>query len=501
LCGVLAAALVGSVLSPATASGDHSLRSGADSSLAGDLDPSFGSGGVVTGNDTSSSINALAVQSDGKVVAAGYGIGGLLLARYLPDGAPDPSFGDGGAIETKVPDSGWTSAAAVALQPDGKIAVAGSADLNGNYANPVFLLARFDANGSLDASFGTGGITTTNVSEGALADALAVLPDGGILVGGWAGVDNTRVPVLARYEPDGSLDTTFGDGGIVESEPPKFPWSGIEGLAVQSDGSVVASGYAEGAADCPGTCNPIPQAMAVWRYEPNGTLDPTFHGGNPSFTNPKLRYDGGPMALQAGKIVVAGITHHHPVLERLKGNGDQDTFGTHGFAVIRSVTGKPTAVLAQSNRKLLVSVPSPPWGLAPSAIIRLLPNGRLDPSFGKGGIVRLAAAAVYALALQADQKILVGGTNGDQRYENESVLDRLLGGNNCVVPKLRGNTVSKARKKLTASYCRTGRISRLFSTRVARGHVISTATPLGDRLPDGTKVDLVVSRGKRTQRG
>jgi uncharacterized delta-60 repeat protein len=235
--------------------------------------------------------------------------------------------------------------------------------------------------------------------------------------------------------------------------------------------------------------------MAVWRYEPNGALDPTFRGGNPSLTDTKLKYNGGPATLQAGKIVVAGYTNHnHPVLERLKLNGDQDTFGTHGFAVIRSVTGEPTVVLAQSNQKLLVSVPNLNQQPLGSAIIRLLPNGRLDPSFGKGGLVRLGEAD-SALALQTDQKILVGGSNGQ-----ESVLGRLLGGNNCVVPGLRGKTVSKARKKLKASYCRTGRISRRFSNRVARGHVISTATPLGDRLPDGTKVGLAVSRGKPTQR-
>jgi uncharacterized delta-60 repeat protein len=481
----------------------------ADSSLAGDLDPSFGSGGVVTGSDSSSSINALAIQPDGKIVAAGYGTGGFLLARYLPDGTPDPSFGDDGSIETKVPDSYGSSVAAMALQPDGKIVVAGYA-FPTETDDPVFLLARFNANGSLDASFGTDGITTTNVpvktkpldSVGATADALALLPGGGFLVGGWASwmdefdqYASGVVSALARYKPDGSLDPTFGDGGVAENEPSGFPHSGIEGLAVQSDGSVVASGYAEGSGECPGPCQTPTKAMAVWRYEPNGALDPTFRGGNPSLTDTKLKYNGGPATLQAGKIVVAGYTHHnHPVLERLKLNGDQDTFGTHGFAVIRSVTGEPTVVLAQSNQKLLVSVPNLNQQPLGSAIIRLLPNGRLDPSFGKGGLVRLGEAD-SALGLQTDQKILVGGSNGQ-----ESVLGRLLGGNNCVVPGLRGKTVSKARKKLKASYCRTGRISRRFSNRVARGHVISTATPLGDRLPDGTKVGLAVSRGKPTQR-
>ena len=504
---VAATMLAGLILWPAAASGGHSSSSVGASGLAGSFDPGFG-GGEVTG----SGITALASQPDGKIVAAGYGTSGMLLARYLPDGTLDPSFGDDGSVQTAVPD--LSSVAAVALQPDGKIVVAGTAEPieTGEF---VFLLARFNANGSLDGSFGTDGMTTTDVpvtahpqeSAGALADALALLPDGRILVGGWAFQDpNGQVAALVRYEPDGSLDTTFGDGGAAESEPAAFPYTGIEGLAVQSDGSVVASGFANGGEECPGTCNTPTHAIAVWRFEPDGAPDTMFHGGKPSFTNTKLRYNGGPMTLQAGKIVVAGYAHGaHPVIERLKSNGAQDTtFGTHGFAVIRSVTGMPTAVLAQRNHKLLAIAPYPGLGPSTSAIIRLLPNGRLDRSFGNGGIVQLGKAdtngeADTALALQADQKILFGGTSGDPRYvQTESVLGRLLGGNNCVVPGLRGKTVSKARAELKASYCRTGGISRLFSNRIARGHIISTTPHPADRRPAATKVDLLVSRGRRT---
>jgi uncharacterized delta-60 repeat protein len=475
--------------------GPLGVSSAANLTLAGNPDPSFGSGGVVThtpGGDSYPSVDAIVVQPDGKIVAAG----NEFLARYLPDGAPDPSFGEGGYVTSSV------SAAAVALLPDGKIVVAG----DGGTVEPEFALARFNPSGAPDTSFGTDGVTTTPVpvktepaaSDGAWADALAILPDGGILVGGSAGwlagiYAGGSVSALVRYEPDGSLDSAFGDGGVVESGASGFASSGIDGLLVQSDGGVVASGGAEAGGTC-GPCQSPTETMAVWRYEPNGALDPTFEGGNPSLTDTRLKYDGGPSTLQGAKIVVAGFTHrNHPVLERLKADGEQDTFGTHGFAAITSVTGEPTAVLAQSDRKLLVSVTTPSLDQQTNttAVIRLLPNGRLDPSFGSGGIVRLGQEA-HALALQADQKVLVGGGSG-----HAWVLDRLLAGNNCVVPGLRGKTLAKASSALKRSYCGRGRISKRSSKSVARGRVISTAPRRGARLPGGAPVDLVVSSGPR----
>jgi uncharacterized delta-60 repeat protein len=473
------------------------MSSAANHALAGNLDPSFGSGGVVThtpGDDAYPSVDAIVVQPDGKIVAAG----NEFLARYLPDGAPDPSFGEGGYVRSSV------SAAAVALLSDGKIVVAGSGGPEN--ADPEFALARFNQDGSLDTSFGTGGVATTVVpvkteplaSDGAWADALAILPDGEILAGGMAGwmsgiYSAGSVSALVRYEPDGSLDSTFGDGGIVESGASGFTSSEIDGLAVQSDGEVVASGGAESGGDC-GPCQSPTETMAVWQYEPNGALDPTFQGGNPSLTDTGLKYDGGPSTLQGSEIVVAGFTHrNHPVLERLKADGEQDAFGTHGFAAITSVTGEPTAVLAQSDRKLVVTVTTPSLDQQTNttAVIRLLPDGRLDPSFGRGGIVRLGEEA-HALALQADQKVLVGGGSG-----HAWVLERVLGGNNCIVPALRGKTLAKASSALKSSYCRRGRISRRFSKRVARGRVMSTAPRRGARLPGGAPVHLVVSSGKR----
>ena len=467
------------------------VSSAANLPLAGSLDPSFGDGGVVTrslGSGEDPFIGGIAVQPDGKIVVAGGsspGDHGLLLARYLPDGLPDPSFGDGGYVETQV--GVWAFAESIALQPDGKIVVAGGSYQGDDNVLEEFTLARYNPNGSLDTSFGTDGITNTvipeqpeptlDTPESATARTLAVLPDGDLLAAGSSVWDESFKSdktsfALARYTPDGSLDPTFGDGGIVQTASPGV---GV-GIAIQPDGEVVAS-----------------EGNALNGYGPTGSLNLAFD------SNPELRSDDA-LTLQGGKIVVAGTSPHKRhtpwflVVARYKTNGRIDsTFGAHGHAEIMSVRGfLPTAVLTQTDGKILIAW----WGIAndqqlQGGVARLLPNGRLDPSFGTGGVVRLPIQ-VLALALQADQKILVGGGNG-----NAWTLDRLLGGNNCVVPGLRGETVSKARAALTKSYCTTGDISKVYSNKVARGRVISTAPLRGERLLGGTKVDLTVSKGKR----
>lgn len=469
------------------------VSSAADLRLAGNLDPSFGNGGVVTRTPAGTAVptsEGIAVQPDRKIVVVTSGS----VVRYLSDGSLDSSFGAGGYVATAF------DAAAVALQPDGKIVVAGAMSDGSGIDGSEFAVARYNADGSPDPSFGTDGITTTIFPSGgyevpaeASENALAILHDGEIVAAGsvsWFTSDIVEPSnfALVEYKPDGSLDPTFGDAGIVETE-----FAGqdtLSGIVVEPDDKIVATGT--GGYNGHGS---YVDGFALARYKPDGSLDRSTTTPDLS-ANPKRLYVGGPPVLQHGRILVAGarLTSNvccYPgrlLLARYDSDFSLDrTFGKHGLEEISGATGPASAVAAQQDGKILVA--------AKSSILRLLPNGRLDPSFGRGGIVSLKNQTSTALALQAGQKILVGEARG-----NAWTLARLLGGNNCVVPKLRGKTLSKARKTLKASYCRTGRISGLFSNRVARGHVISTATPLGDRLPDGTKVDLAVSRGKRTQR-
>jgi uncharacterized delta-60 repeat protein len=362
------------------------------------------------------------------------------------------------------------------LQPDGKIVVAGGSD----YGRDEFTLARYNPNGSSDTGFGSDGIANTVVSggpgeepSGANARALAVLPDGKILAAGsmsWH--DNNygggNVFALARYTPAGTLDPAFGDGGIAPMRS-----GSLGGIVIRPDGRIVAAGTAD-----TGHPNYAPET-ALATYDPDGSLDFQYTSSPAS-----PLYGGGPPTLQDGKIVVAGYASQgkrFPVIARYTANEFLDpTFGKHGFVKLRGiVVGSPSAVITQDDGKILVSVNSQFGG----ALLRLLPNGRLDPSFGGRGIVSFDTG-LSSLALQQDGKILVGG----------QTLDRLLGGNNCAVPDLRGKTVSKATAGLERSYCRRGSVSRRYS-KVARGRVISTAPTRGTLLPGGAKIHLVVSRG------
>jgi uncharacterized delta-60 repeat protein len=480
------------------------VSSAANLPLAGSLDPSFGSGGVVThslGSNGYPIFGGIAVQPDGKIVVAGggsVGVHGPLLARYLPNGSPDPSFGVGGYVET--PSAYWSAADAVALQPDGKIVVAGRSSAGDPNAVSEFMLARYNPDGSLDISFGTDGITNTAIPEpgtswNAAASALAVLPDGKIVAAGSAGwgVFGPCFPpsmfALARYTPEGTLDPTFGDGGVVQTA--FYGQDGLAGIAVQPNGTIVASGAGDG-----GFClarhrlqhvvtAPGITTMALAWYQPNGSLEGTVT------TDARLNYSGGPPVLQNGKIFVTGneSNRDYLVIARYK-------TGDLVLTRIRSVIGYPTAALAQKDGKILVAVSNGQQGTG--TLVRLLlthraPNLRLDPSFGNGGIVSLPASISFpALALQRDQKVLAGGGES-----NTWTLARLIGGNNCIVPNLRGKTVAKATTALTKSYCRRGGISKRFSNKVARGLVMSNAPLRGTRLRGGTKIDLVVSKGKR----
>jgi uncharacterized delta-60 repeat protein len=201
---------------------------------SGKLDPSFGAGGVVrTGFGPSSHAFAVAIQKDGKILVAGRATSSasddFALARYTSDGTLDASFGRGGKVVTNFgiktsngyPSDDW--AYAVAVEPDGKIVLAGASDIRGNAAErsgtPLddFALARYSANGRLDPSFGRDGKVLTPFDEGqSLVQDVAIQTDGKIVaVGGGAGYFD-----LARYTTDGLPDPSFGGGGKVIT---KFP--------------------------------------------------------------------------------------------------------------------------------------------------------------------------------------------------------------------------------------------------------------------------------------
>src|SRR5438094_1716665 len=247
----------------------------------GDLDPTFGTDGkVLTDFDHSTDIAyAVAVQTDGKLVVVGttyldndFSNEDFAVARYNPDGTLDKTFGVGGKVQTDFPGLAAV-ASSVVIQPDGKIVVAGGAFPLFTFLGD-FKVVRYNPNGSLDTSFGDGGIVTTSFpGDGSYAFAVALQSDGKIIATGTDFVDfnpgdmsNTDF-ALARYNPDGSLDTTFGNGGTVTTD---FLGSEDDAFSVliQLDGKIVAVGSANDPAKF--------YDFAAVRYLSNGTIDTTF---------------------------------------------------------------------------------------------------------------------------------------------------------------------------------------------------------------------------------
>jgi len=270
----------------------------------GTPDLTFGIGGAETTSiNNDAQARAMAVQPDGKIVLAGYGGGDEFAAvRYNTDATLDPSFGSGGIQTTAVGD--FSGAYATAIQPDGKILLAGETDFLGNGDND-FAMLRYDSDGTLDPTFGTGGVQTTAIGSGGaddVAKALAVLPDGKIVLGGHtAGADEDFA--LARYNPNGSLDTSFGTGGTQITEVGTGD-DAANAMAVQPDGKIVLGGYTTGAN----------RDFAVVRYEPNGSLDTGFGTGGKRTTEVGTGDDAAlAMAIQPDdKILLAGNSNPGP---------------------------------------------------------------------------------------------------------------------------------------------------------------------------------------------
>ncbi len=262
----------------------------------GTLDASFGSGGKTTTDFGPGSDAALgvAIQKDGKIVTAGFeGRGRFAIVRYNPDGTVDATFsGDGRAttdfLKVTKRHSGYDVAFGVAIQADGRLVAAGSA---GGFVKVA--VVRYNPDGTLDSTFGGDGKTTTNFSDGDdWASAVAIQADGRIVV---AGSSHASGFALARYNPDGTLDSSFGGDGVTTTEvTPGL--DAASGVVIQADGKIVAAGSG------------LDAMFAVARYNPDGALDTTFSSDGMTTTDFSPGYDVAyGVGIQAdSKIVVAG---------------------------------------------------------------------------------------------------------------------------------------------------------------------------------------------------
>lgn len=383
---------------------------------AGSVDTSFGGGAVITPvNASEDEARAIAVQPDGKIVVAGSTITpqqgtDFAVVRYHRDATLDADFNAGGKVTTAI-SNGTDEAYAVAIQGDGKILVAGTT--NEGTTVQRFVVVRYNSNGSLDTSFGTGGKTVTSFGDGPdRAYAMALQADGKILVGGEATVTGSGLDfALARYNTDGSLDTGFGTGGkVLTAIRASNGQDSIRALALQPVGAETRIIAAGGESD-----------FLLARYTSNGTLDSSFGAGGKiaSVFGSTIGSAYAVALAPDGKLVVAGYSSNDFSLARFTETGALDTsFGTGGKVVNRlnpSNSDLATAVAVQSDGKIVAAgwVNAGLTSDADFAVLRYDTTGTLDSSFGTGGTVITPVAApgksdkAHALALQPDDRVPV----------------------------------------------------------------------------------------------
>jgi len=376
------------------------------------LDATFGSGGKVTTPSTGTG-NAVALQADGRIVTAG---AAFTLTRHNTDGSADTTFGTGGKVTTAF-GAGSGSATDVAIQSDGKMVVVGSTRARAGFAtDDNFAVRRYNTDGSLDTTFGTGGIASTDFAGLAdSANAVVIQPDGKIVVAGQAQNASGTDLALARYNVDGSLDSTFGSGGKLTTDVAGGAEFGVS-IALQPDGRIVVLARISVAGSV------VVGTPALVRYNSDGSLDAGFGPGGKV-----VAAANGPanaIALQAdGKIVVAGSVNAGSTtsafaLTRFNADGSTDSgFGTPTTSFFTSgngTVGRAVAVQADGKIVLVGEAANGASSTFDIAVARYDTNGNLDPAFGASGKLLVDFFAGTDLAqdvvIQPDGKIVIAGS-------------------------------------------------------------------------------------------
>ncbi|MFI5782491.1 WD40 repeat domain-containing protein [Nocardia sp. NPDC051570] len=427
--GVIAA------LAVASCSSSHA----SDAAAPGTLDAGFGSGGKVSTDlgSPADHARAVAVQPDGKIVVAGATQDpaqgdNFALVRYTTDGKLDTGFGDGGRVST---DFGGKAdvANAVVIQPDGKIVAAGTS--HGTASGDNIALARYTSDGKLDSGFGDGGRVSADLGTQAdHANTVAVQSDGRIVVAG-----STHDPVqgdnfvVLRYNADGKPDAGFGDGGKVSTD-----FGGKADVAnavvIQPDGKIVAAGTSHGTASG--------DNIALARYTSDGKLDNGFGDDGKVSTDLGAQADhaNAVAVLSDGRIVVAGSTRDpvqgdNFVLVGYTTDGKSDNgFGDKG-KVSTDFGGKADIAYGLAiapGGKLLAAGTSTGTATGDNvAVARYTPEGKLDNGFGDGGKVSTdlgtKADRGTAVAVQRDGKVIVVGSTADPQQGNDFLAIRYNG--------------------------------------------------------------------------
>jgi uncharacterized delta-60 repeat protein len=357
----------------------------------GALDPTLAHRGIVAVPFGKLAVaNAAAVQRNGRIVTAAQaqlanGKFVLVSTRMLANGRLDPSFGGDGIVTVDIGGTGGGSA--VTIEPNGDIVIAGGGR---NHGPLGFAAVRLRPDGHLDSSFGRGGIATVPIGAEAIATAVSVEPDGKIVLGGIA-LKSGEQFALARLNADGSLDTTFGHNGAATFGSNAASW----GMAVQPDGKILLGGETSP----PGLGALVDSLLGLINHQleggnqfmairvlPDGALDPSFGDLGMVIVTIGIKSLATALALQPdGKILLSGNAFTNTPLTatvRLLATGALDpTFGDGGISE-QTVANGVNAIALQPDGKVVLAATGP-------TVIRLNQDGTPDPSFGSGGVVRI----------------------------------------------------------------------------------------------------------------
>jgi uncharacterized delta-60 repeat protein len=401
----------------------------------GTLDTSFdGDGKVLTEfQNYNSAVHSIAIQSDNKIIAAGSvynhsNYSQLALSRYNVDGSLDETFGTAGKVVSNFEEL-QMDMTSIVIQPDGKIL--GGGIIYNNYVDSQFILTRYLPNGMPDISFGDDGKLLEN---SVIVKEILLQPDGKIVAAGFT-LDPSPIRdlIVFRYNPDGTKDISFGTGGIVITSvgPKDF----ANAVALQPDGKIVIAGsvYTEYISD-----------YLVARYLPNGTPDMTFglngvavidHSANDEISAIKIQPDG--------KLIFTGYSageNESFSLVRLMPNGDLDPgFGSNSDGILcgpGALMGK--RIELQPDGKIVIAGAHAQGGNYNISISRFENNGNLDETFGEDGVITTpfsTTCQANALLLQPDGKIVIGGEAGltGGSYNPDFALARYISGTELAV--------------------------------------------------------------------
>jgi uncharacterized delta-60 repeat protein len=367
----------------------------------GTLDASFGTAGKALTNVTSSDdeIMAVAIQSDNKIVAVGYSDKPqqFTLARYNNNGTLDTSFGTGGIVKTAFSDRAF--AYSVAIQSDGKIVVGG----DGGF---VFALTRYTAAGALDTTFGTGGKVTTAIGTQSSIQSIAIQSDGKIVAAGYT--EAVGDFAVARYTTAGALDTTFGGGDGIAITDFFGDDDRASSMKLQSDGKIVVAGYSY---DLDLAVN-----FALARYTTAGALDTSFDSDGLVTNLHDCSCGFNAMGIQPDGKIVATASGEDIYLARYNTNGS--LIGSVGATNVGGTTDTSYALTTDAAGGILIAGSTISSGNGDFFVAKYLSSGTLDPMFDNGdGIIVTNMGSnsdiAHAVAIQPNNGIILGGSQGD----------------------------------------------------------------------------------------